>query len=91
MKHPTPSPMPGQADLQPIIQALNTGQVGFAESAAKKLLKSYPRSFPVLNLYGNALAAQNKFKDAVSVFRKATEIDPNVPEITSTWVFYLTI
>ncbi len=81
MKQPMPSPTPGQADLQTIIQALNTGQVGFAESASKKLLKTYPRSFSVLNLYGNALAAQNKFKDAVSVFRKATEIDPNVPEI----------
>ena len=76
-----PSPTPGQADLQVIIHALNSGQAGVAEAAAKKLLKSYPRSFPLLNLYGNALAAQNKFKDAVMVFRKATEIDPNIPEI----------
>lgn len=80
MKQPIPNSTPKQTDLQAIVHALNTGQVGFAEATAKKLLKSYPRSFAVLNLFGNALAAQNKFKEAVSIFRKALEVDPNVPE-----------
>lgn len=72
---------PTQTEIQPIIQALNGGQLEQAEAIAKKLLKQFPNAFVLHNLYGNALAGQNKFKDAVTAFRKALEIDPTVAEL----------
>lgn len=81
MKHPVPARQPAQTELQTVIDALQSGQVGFAEASAKKLTKHYPGASIAFNLYGNALAAQNKFKDAVAAFKKAIEIDPTVAEM----------
>jgi uncharacterized protein (TIGR02466 family) len=81
MKKPIMSKQPTQQDLQPILIALNQGQLAQAEALAKKLLKSFPGSFAIYNLYGNALAGQNKFKDAITSFKKALEIDPSVAEL----------
>ncbi|MDT8311809.1 MAG: tetratricopeptide repeat protein [Methylophaga sp.] len=81
MKRSTPMRQPAQQEIQHVIDALNSGQVGFAETAAKKLTKNYPDAFVAHNLYGNALASQNKFKEAVTAFRKAIEIDPGIPEM----------
>ena len=74
---------PTQAEIQPVLNALNAGQLPVAESAAKKMLKQFPNAFVVHNLYGNALAGQNKFKDAVDAFRKALKIDPNIAEFSN--------
>jgi uncharacterized protein (TIGR02466 family) len=81
MKRPTQMRQPTQLEIQPILQALNTGNLELAESKAKKMLKQFPNAFVVHNLYGNALAGQNKFKDAVAAFRKALAIDPSVAEL----------
>lgn len=81
MKQPQALKQPTQQDIEPVLQALNTGQLPVAESTAKKLLKQFPKSFVLHNLYGNALAAQNKSMEAVTSFRKALEIDPTVAEI----------
>lgn len=70
-----------QAEIQPILDALNAGRFAQAESSAKKLLKQFPNAFPLLNLYGNALAAQSKTRDAVAVFRKALQIEPGIAEL----------
>jgi len=70
-----------QANIQQIVTALNAGQLKSAESMAKKLLKQYPQAFVLHNLYGNALAGQNKPKEAVEAFRKAIKLDPNIPEM----------
>ena len=72
---------PTQAEIQPILNALNAGQLGAAEATAKKMLKQFPSAFVLHNLYGNALAGQNKFKEAVDAFRKALKIDPNIAEL----------
>jgi tetratricopeptide (TPR) repeat protein len=72
---------PTQAEIQPVLNALNAGQMAVAEAAAKKMLKQFPNAFVIHNLYGNALAGQNKFKDAVEAFRKALKIDPNIAEL----------
>ncbi len=72
---------PSQFELQPIIQALNAGQLAQAELQAKKLLKHYPASFALYNLYGNALAGQGKNNDAVAVFRQALRINPDIAEL----------
>lgn len=81
MKKPITANQPSQFELQPIVTALNMGQLEQAEALAKKLLKQYPKSFVLFNLCGNALAGQNKFKDAVVYFRKALEIDPTIAEL----------
>lgn len=81
MKQPQPLKQPSEQDVQPVLQALNTGQLALAESTAKRLLKQFPKSFVLYNLYGNALAGQNKSIEAVTSFRKALEIDPSVAEI----------
>lgn len=72
---------PTQAEIQPVLDALNSGQFAMAESAARKRLKQFPNAFVLHNLYGNALAAQNKFKEAIDAFRKALKIDPTVAEL----------
>ena len=51
-----------QADIQAIVQALNTGQFAAAESQAKKWLKFHANAFVLWNLYGNALASQQKYR-----------------------------
>lgn len=72
---------PTQAEIQPVLAALNSGQLAAAESTAKKMLKQFPNAFVLHNLYGNALAGQNKTKDAIDAFRKALKIDPSIAEL----------
>ncbi len=72
---------PTQAQIQPVLTALNCGRLPQAETTAKKLLVQFPDSFSLLSLYGNALAAQDKFKDALIAFRKALAIDGSVAEL----------
>lgn len=81
MKQPIKIRQPTQAEIQPVLNALNSGHLELAESTAKALLKTFPDAFVLYNLYGNTLAGQNKFKDAVAAFRKALEIDPSVGEL----------
>ena len=81
MKQAIQMRQPTQAEIQPVLNALNSGQLDLAEATAKALLKHFPKAFVLYNLYGNALAGQSKFKDAVTAFRKALEIDPTVGEL----------
>jgi uncharacterized protein (TIGR02466 family) len=81
MKRPQAMQQPTQNDIQPVIHALNSGQLAQAEALVKKLLKQFPNAFVVHNLYGNALAGQNKLKPAVDSFRKAIQIDGSIPEL----------
>jgi len=72
---------PTQADINPVINALNAGQFTQAEVLAKKLVKTFPKAFLSHNLYGSALAGQNKTKAAIDEFKKALQIDPSVAEL----------
>ncbi|WP_284451627.1 tetratricopeptide repeat protein [Methylophaga thalassica] len=81
MKKNAPLRPLSQAEIQPIINALNSGQLAMAEAMSKKLLKQFPNAFVLHNLYGNALAGQNKTKEAVEAFRKAIKIDPSIAEM----------
>lgn len=81
MKKPTQMRQPTQLEIQPILDALNSGNLELAESTAKKMLKQFPNAFMIHNLRGNALAGLNKSKDAVSAFQKALAIDPSVAEL----------
>lgn len=81
MKQPIKIRQPTQAEIQPVLNALNSGNLDLAETTAKALLKNFPNAFVLYNLYGNALAGQSKYKEAVSAFRKALDIDPSVGEL----------
>ncbi|NQY26390.1 MAG: tetratricopeptide repeat protein [Piscirickettsiaceae bacterium] len=81
MKQPKQNIPAPQQDIQSVVQALQSGQLDIAESRAKKLLKQYPNSFDLHNLYANALAGQNLFKEAIVSFRNALEFDPNLAEL----------
>jgi uncharacterized protein (TIGR02466 family) len=72
---------PTQADINPVINALNAGQFAQAEALAKKLVKAFPKAFLSHNLYGSALANQNKPKEAINAFKKALSFDPSVAEL----------
>jgi uncharacterized protein (TIGR02466 family) len=81
MMQPQQLRQPTQNDIQPTIHALQTGQAKKAEGLAKKLVKAFPNAFIAHNLYGSALAEQNKNREAVAEFRKALAIDPSVAEL----------
>ncbi|PHS31200.1 MAG: hypothetical protein COA95_07090 [Methylophaga sp.] len=81
MKKPQALRQPTQLEIQSVVQALNSGQIEQAGMLAKKLLKQYPNAFVLHNLYGNALAGQSKYKEAVVSFRKALALDPSVAEL----------
>lgn len=81
MARSQPARQPTQKEVQPVLDALNNGQLVLAEGHCKKLLKQFPQAFVLHNLHGNALAGQSKFKEAVSAFQKALEIDSSVAEL----------
>ena len=81
MKKPQTLRQPTQQQIQPILQAFNIGHVEQAGTLAKKLLKQFPNAFVLHNLYGNALAGQGKYQEAVASFNKALAIDPSVAEL----------
>ncbi len=81
MKQAIKMRQPTQTEIQPLLNALNTGNLDLAETTAMALLKRFPKAFVLYNLYGNALAGQSKNKEAVSAFRKALDIDPSVGEL----------
>lgn len=70
-----------QTEIQSVVHSLNNGQVNQAETQAKKLLKLHPNAFALWNLYGNALASQQKLREAVDAFRKALKLEPNIAEM----------
>jgi uncharacterized protein (TIGR02466 family) len=72
---------PSQAEVQPLLNLLNAGQLPQAENTAKKLLQNYPRAFILHNVLGVALEGQRKFDAAAATYRNALAIDPNIAEI----------
>ena len=81
---------PTQTEVQPVLTALNRGQLKQAETLAKRLLTQFPSSFLLFNLYGNALASQNKYQAALVAFKKALTIDGSVAELHANVAILLT-
>ncbi|HSH53998.1 MAG TPA: tetratricopeptide repeat protein [Methylotenera sp.] len=75
------SKQPGQQEIQPLLQLLNSGQLAQAEARAKALLASYPNVFILHNVLGIALDGQRKFEEAVISYRKALTLQPNMPDL----------
>ncbi len=72
---------PSQQDLQPLLQAYQTGQLAEAEKVGIGILKKFPNSFMVHNVLGSIYGGQGKIKQAVKSFQKALMIDPTVAEL----------
>lgn len=72
---------PSQFEIQPVLQLLNIGKLGEAETAAKKLTARYPNAFILYNILGIAQDGQSKFTDAVNSYTKALTLQPNTPDL----------
>ncbi len=72
---------PGQFEMQPVLQLLNTGKLAEAELAAKKLVARYPNAFILHNILGIAQDGLAKYSDAVNSYRKALAIQPDTPDL----------
>jgi len=72
---------PGQFEMQPILQLLNSGKLAEAESAANKLVVRYPNAFILYNILGIAQDGLSKFGDAVKSYTKAIALQPNTPDL----------
>ncbi|CAO3592962.1 unnamed protein product [Absidia cylindrospora] len=55
------------------------GSVSTSMSTFKNALKQFPESADVHNYYGELLADQQKFDEAIDMFTKAIELDPKNP------------
>lgn len=51
---------PSQQDLQPLLQAYQTGQLAAAEKVGLGLLKNFPNGFMVHNVLGSIYGGQGK-------------------------------
>ena len=76
-----PPKLPSQAEVQPLLNLLNAGQLPQAEATAKALLGTYPNAFILHNVLGVALEGQGKFEDAAASYRKTLAIEPKIAEI----------
>ncbi len=79
MKKPVKQPPAGE--LHYLQQLYQNGQWVQTESMAKSLLKSYPKSLPVLNVLAMSLQAQGQLKDAAAQFQKILTLQPDIAEI----------
>jgi uncharacterized protein (TIGR02466 family) len=75
------SRQPGQGEIQPLLNLLNSGQLPQVEMGARQLLNRYPNAFILHNVLGVALEGQGKFEAAAVTYRQALAIDSKVAEI----------
>lgn len=74
---------PPQEQVDVLMSIYRSGQIEELEQYCKALLRSYPRSLSVLNLFGTALQLQGKYREAVEAFDKAIEYRPDSPDAYS--------
>lgn len=74
---------PAQERINELVALLQAGQMEGAEQISRAMLAEFPTSLVVINVLGIALQRQGKLSDAVGIFDKAIELDPDVIE---TWV-----
>lgn len=72
---------PGQHELQPLLNLLDSGRLAQAENAARTLLERYPDAPVVHQVLANALAGQGKFAEAIESCRKLVGANPQSAEL----------
>ena len=71
----TADPAPDQ--INTLINLYHSGQMTKVVQACQELLRTYPQSLIVLNLLGAALAGQGQLQQAVQVFDKIIQLQPD--------------
>ena len=74
---------PAQERINELVALLQAGQMEGAEQISRAMLAEFPTSLVVINVLGIALQRQRKLSEAVGIFDKAIELNPDVIE---TWV-----
>ena len=74
---------PSQDQIESLIKLYYSGQVAKAELTCFTLLKNYPQSLSVLNIFAALLAQQGKLVEAVKTFNKIIQIKPDYAEAHS--------
>ena len=72
---------PNPANIQQIIQLLNTGKFAETEIAAKKLVEQFPDTFILHHILGIARTNLQKHVLAAESYRKAIALQPNTPDL----------
>jgi Putative Zn-dependent protease, contains TPR repeats len=72
---------PNPYDLQNLQHLVQSGQLQRAEIQALALVKSFPKSLPLLNLLGICQQGQGKLREAAASFRKMLTLNPQIPEL----------
>ena len=65
---------PPPAEVQPLAQALNAGQPQRAEAGAREALRRHPQAAVLHSILGAALAAQQKWADALESFLRLEQL-----------------
>ena len=68
---------PSQAQLNPLINLFQSGQLTQAESACRQLLFTFPRSVVVNNILGAVLKELGRLEEAVQAYDKTIQLKPD--------------
>jgi len=69
-----------RAQLGPVINLINSGQIKKAIGAINPLIQKYPNAPILFNLLGICFNSISKFEDAIKMFAEATKINSNYAE-----------
>jgi len=69
-----------KAQLGPVINLINSGQIKKAIGAINPLIQKYPNAPILFNLLGICFNSISKFEDAIKMFAEATKINSNYAE-----------
>ena len=67
-------------NIQELIDLYHSGKLAVVEKKVIKLIKKYPNSFILYNLFGAILADQKNLEEAVINYRKSIQINPDYAE-----------
>ena len=75
------NPPPDQ--INGLINLYHSGQMSQVEQVCRQLLQTYPQSLIILDLLGAVLAGQGQLQQAVQVFDRVIQLQPDYAEAYS--------
>ena len=79
----TDASSPSQDQINSLVNLYQSGQMTKTEQACRELLKTYPQALIVTNVLGVALCSQGKLQEAVQVYDRAIQLNPDYAEAHS--------
>lgn len=70
-----------QADVQPVVALLERGEMSAAASAARALVKRFPKHFIGHNLLGTALNGSGDTAGAIAAYLEAVKLEPRAADL----------